>query len=140
MVTGDITAEYASCDCHDFDLSVPLPGCPSRRPRIQRDDPGNDVLRASYRDAEAGRETLEPGRIYGLQLPKLMTSMQFAKGHRVRAQISASFAPHLSRNLQSGESEVVSSAARTVAITIHHGAEHASKLLLPILTEADQNR
>ena len=69
-----------------------------------------------------------------------MTSIRFAKGHRIRAQISASFAPHLSRNLQSGESEVVSSAARTASITIHHGADHASRLQLPILTKPDQDR
>ena len=82
--------------------------------------PGNDVLRASYRDPGAGQEPLEPGRIYELRLPGLMTSNRFAKGHRIRVQISGSFAPHLSRNLQTGESEIVSAASRTAAITIHH--------------------
>ena len=86
-----------------------------------------------------GRQLLEPGRVYELRLPKLMTSIRF-EGHRIRVQISASFAPHLSGNLQTGESEVDSSAARAAAITIHHGAEHASKLQLPILTEPDHDR
>jgi predicted acyl esterase len=48
-------------------------------------------------------------------------------------QISASFAPHLSRNLQTGESEVVSATARPAAITIHHEAGNVSRLLLPVL-------
>ena len=140
-IAGDIAAViHASCDCRDFDLWVRLQDVHPDGRAFNVMSPGNDVLRASYRDAEAGRETLEPGRIYELRLPKLMTSMRFAKGHRIRAQISASFAPHLSRNLQTGESEVVSSAARTAAITIHHGADHASKLQLPILTEPDQDR
>ena len=70
--------------------------------------PGNDVVRASYRDAGAGPQPLEPGKVYELRLPALMTSIRFARGHRIRAQISASFAPHMSRNLQTGESEVAS--------------------------------
>jgi hypothetical protein len=61
------------------------------------------------------------------------TSIRFARGHRIRAQISASFAPHLSRNLQTGESEIVAAESRVAAITIHHGADHASRLMLPVL-------
>ena len=132
-IAGDIVAEiHASCDCRDFDLWVRLQDVHPDGRAFNVMSPGNDVLRASYRDAEAGRETLESGRIYELRLPKLMTSMRFAKGHRIRAQISASFAPHLSRNLQSGESEVASSAVRIAAITIHHEAGHASRFVLPV--------
>ena len=140
-IAGDIAAViHASCDCRDFDLWVRLQDVHPDGRAFNVMSPGNDVLRASYRNPGTGREPLEPGRIYELRLPKLMTSIRFAKGHRIRAQISASFAPHLSRNLQTGESEVVSSAARTAAITIHHGADHASRLQLPILTEPDQDR
>ena len=139
-IAGEILAEiHASCDCRDFDLWVRLQDVHPDGRAFNVMSPGNDVLRASYRDADAGRKTLEPGRIYALQLPKLMTSMRFAKGHRIRAQISASFAPHLSRNLQTGEPEIVSSAARSATITIHHEAEHASKLQLPILNETGQD-
>ena len=138
-VAGDIAAViHASCDCGDFDLWVRLLDVYPDGRAFNVMSPGNDVLRASYRNPGAGRESLEPGRIYELRLPRLMTSIRFAKGHRIRAQVSASFAPHLSRNLQTGESEVVSSAARTAMITIHHDADHASRLQLPILTEADQ--
>ncbi len=94
--------------------------------------PGNDVLRASYRDPAAGRQPLEPGRVYELRFPTLMTGIRFGKGHRIRVQVSASFDPHLSRNLQTGESEVVSAESRPAEITIHHGASHASRLLLPV--------
>jgi putative CocE/NonD family hydrolase len=137
-VAGDISALiYASCDCRDFDLWVRLMDVHPDGRAFNLMSPGNDVLRASYRNPEAGRETLEPGRIYELRLPSLMTSMRFSKGHRIRAQISASFDPHLSRNLQTGESEVMSAAARSAAITIHHGSGHASKLELPVLVEPD---
>jgi predicted acyl esterase len=72
-------------------------------------------------------------------LPALLTSIRFARGHRIRAQVSATFAPHLSRNLQTGESEVVAVASRPAVITIHHDAGHASKLLLPVLSETSKS-
>jgi len=134
-VAGAITAViHASCDCRDFDLWVRLQDVYPDGRAFNLMSPGNDVLRASYRDPGAGRQLLEPGRVYEFRLPTLMTSVRFGKGHRIRAQISASFAPHLSRNLQTGESEVVAAGSRAADITIHHDAERASRLLLPVLT------
>jgi hypothetical protein len=127
---------HASCNCRDFDLWVRLQDVYPDGRAFNLMSPGNDVLRASYRDPEAGRQLLEPGRVYELRLPALMTSIRFAKGHRIRAQISASFAPHLSRNLQTGESEVSAAVSMAADITIHHDAEHASRLLLPVLNKA----
>lgn len=133
-VAGNIVAEIAvSCDCRDFDLWVKLLEVYPDGRAINLMSPGNDVLRASYRDANRGRQLLEPGRIYHLRLPNLSTSNVFARGHRLRAQISASFAPHLSRNLQTGESEMDSARSRVARITIHHSAEAASTLTLPVM-------
>jgi len=134
LVSGPTTAEiHASCDCRDFDLWVRLLDVHPDGRAINLMSPGNDVLRASYRDPGKGRQLLEPGRVYTLRLPALMTSTLFAKGHRIRAQISASFAPHFSRNLQTGESEVVAAESRVAHITIHHGDSGASRLLLPVV-------
>ncbi len=132
-VTGDATAEiHASCDCRDFDLWVRLQDAHPDGRAFNLMSPGNDVVRASYRDPAAGRQPLEAGRVYALRVPTLMTANRFARGHRIRVQVSASFDPHLSRNLQTGESEVSSAASRTAAITIHHDASRPSRLLLPI--------
>ena len=140
-VAGNVTAViHASCDCRDFDLWVRLQDVHPDGRAFNLMSPGNDALRASYRDPEAGRKSLEPGRIYELRLPRLMTAIRFAKGHRIRAQVSGSFAPHLSRNLQTGESEVLAAESRAAAITIHHEAGHASRLLLPLLEESDPGR
>jgi putative CocE/NonD family hydrolase len=133
-VAGNITGIiYASCDCRDFDLWVRLQDVHPDGRAFNLMSAGNDVLRASYRDPAKGRQAVEPGRVYELRYPALMTGIRFAKGHRIRAQVSASFDPHLSRNLQTGESEIDSAEARAATITIHHGADHASKLLLPVL-------
>ena len=134
LVSGAITAEiHASCDCRDFDMWVRLLDVYPDGRTINLMSPGNDVLRASYRDAAKGRQLLEPDRVYRLRLPALMTSQLFARGHRIRVQISASFAPHFSRNLQTGESEVVAAESRVAHITIHHGDGGASRLLLPVV-------
>lgn len=133
VIGGAIEAViHASCDCRDFDLWVRVLDVHPDGRAISLMGPGNDMLRASYRDREAGRQLLAPGEAYELRLPNLITSNRFAAGHRVRVQISASFAPHFSRNLQTGESEHFSSEAQPASITIHHGAEHPSRILLPV--------
>jgi uncharacterized protein len=132
QVSGPIAAViHASCDCRDFDLWVRLQDVYPDGRAMNLMSPGNDVVRASYRYAGAGPQPLEPSKVYELRLPALMTSIRFARGHRIRAQISASFAPHMSRNLQTGESEVASASARTATISIHYGSG-GSKLLLPV--------
>lgn len=134
LAAGDVTAElHASCDCRDFDLWVRLQDVHPDGSAYNLMGPGNDVVRASYRDPVAGRQPLDPGQVYELRVPTLMTATRFGKGHRIRVQISASFDPHLSRNLQTGESEVVSAESRPAEITIHHDDGHASRLLLPVV-------
>ena len=134
QISGAITAViHASCDCRDFDLWVRLQDVYPDGRAINLMSPGNDVIRASYRDLSQGRRLVEPGTTYELRLPSLMTSIRFARGHRIRAQISASFAPHMSRNLQTGESEVLSAESATARITIGHGGSNPSRLLMPVL-------
>lgn len=124
---------YVSCDCRDFDLWVRLQDVYPDGRVINMRSPGAEVLRASYRDISKGRQPLEPDKIYELRLDGLMTANLFKAGHRIRAQVSASFAPHLSRNLQTGESEVYSSESQIANITIHHNAQYPSALLLPLI-------
>ncbi|MGB5400741.1 MAG: CocE/NonD family hydrolase C-terminal non-catalytic domain-containing protein, partial [Thermoanaerobaculia bacterium] len=95
--------------------------------------PGLDVLRASYRDLERGRQLLEPGTVYRLDLGNLMTSNLFRKGHRIRVQISTAFSPHFSRNLHSGELETTSKNQRSAVVSIHHDARYPSRITLPVV-------
>jgi len=97
--------------------------------------PGLDVLRASYRDAATNggkRELLTPGRVYKLVLPNLMTGNLFARGHRIRIQISSSFFPGFSRNSHTGKLETTSGETRKATIRIHHDREHPSRIMLPV--------
>jgi len=94
--------------------------------------PGLDVQRASYRDADGGRQLLTPDQVYEIKLTHLITSNLFKKGHRIRVQISGSFFPNFSRNLQTGESEATASRAQKATLRIYHDPEHPSAAVLPI--------
>lgn len=135
-VTGAMTAEvFVSCDCRDLDLWVKVLDVAPDGAAYNLMSPGLDVVRASYRDPARGRQLLERGEIYLLRLPFLITSNLFRKGHSIRVQVSGSFFPHLSRNLQTGELETESKRMRAAEITIHHDREHSSRLVLPVMTK-----
>ena len=53
--------------------------------------------------------------------------------HRIRLQISASFTPNFSHNLQSAKSEVNSVEMKRAHIRVFHDAKHLSQVVLPIL-------
>jgi uncharacterized protein len=133
-ITGPITARiFVSCDCRDFDLWTRLLDVSPDGTAINLMSPGLDVLRASYRDLSRGRQLLSPGTIYELKLENLITSNVFLQGHRIRLQISATFTPNFSRNLQSGKSEVNSAEMRRAHIRVFHDAKHLSQVVLPII-------
>jgi putative CocE/NonD family hydrolase len=134
-VTGPIKAHiFVSCDCRDFDLWARLLDVSPDGAAINLMSPGLDVERASYRDLSRGKQVLLPGKIYELKLERLITSNVFLQGHRIRLQISASFSPNFSRNLQSGNSEANSAEIKTAKIRIFHDTAHPSRVVLPIVT------
>lgn len=133
-VAGPIEAViYLACDCRDTDLWVRLLDVAPDGTAFNLMSPGLDVLRASYRDLEKGRQLLTPGQIYELRLKNLITSNVFLKGHRIRVQISGTFFPNFSRNLQTGESEATSSKMQKATMSIYTDREHPSRIVLPIV-------
>src|SRR5579863_589406 len=134
-VTGPITADiFVSCDCRDFDLWARLLDVSPDGTAFNLMSPGLDVLRVSYRDLKRGHQLLSPARIYELKLTNLITSNAFLQGHRIRLQISASFTPNFSRNLQTGKSEVYSAETSKAHIRIFHDNKHLSQVVLPAVS------
>jgi len=134
-VTGPVRAEmYVSADVPDFDLWVRLLDVAPDGTAYNLMSPGLDVLRASYPNGASKADPLEPGRIVRLDLDRLLTSNVFKSGHRIRVQVSGAFWPHFSRNLQTGESEITSSRTRLGHIRIHHEREHASRVIIPVVS------
>jgi putative CocE/NonD family hydrolase len=133
-VTGPIHERiFVSCDCPDFDLWARLLDVAPDGTAFNLMSPGLDVVRASYRDPSHGRQLLQPGKIYELHLDHLITSNLFHQGHRIRVQISASFYPNFSRNLQTGKSEVNSAQVKKATIRLYHSRKYASQVDLPVI-------
>jgi uncharacterized protein len=133
-VTGPIQADiFAACDCRDIDLYVRLLDVAPDGTAFNVMSPGLDVLRASYRDLKSGQQLLKPHQIYELRLDHLITSNVFQKGHRIRVQISATFFPNFSRNLQTGGSERTSSTLQRANILIYTDRKHPSHVVLPVV-------
>jgi hypothetical protein len=133
-VTGPVHARmFVACDCRDLDLWVRLLDVAPDGTAFNLMNPGLDVQRASYRDLPRGRQWLTPKTIYEIKLNNLITSNTFLKGHRIRVQISASFFPNFSRNLQSGKSEVTSADGRKATIELYSDAKHSSHVVLPVV-------
>jgi hypothetical protein len=134
-VTGPVDARlFVSCDCRDMDLWVRLYDVAPDGGAWNEMTPGVDVQRASYRKMAQGRQLLQPGQIYAIDLKGPMTSNVFKQGHRIRIQVSGAFFPDFSRNLQSGESENIAAQIRKAAIRVYHDRAHASQVVLPIVT------
>jgi putative CocE/NonD family hydrolase len=137
-VTGPIIVElHVSCDCRDTDIWARLLDVAPDGTAFNLMSPGLDVLRASYREIEKGRQLLTPGEIYPLRLDKLVTSNVFKAGHRIRLQVSASFFPNFSRNLHTGDLETTSDRRQRATIRIHHDPQHRSQITLPIVAPAE---
>jgi putative CocE/NonD family hydrolase len=137
-VTGPITAElHVSCDCRDTDIWARLLDVAPDGTAFNLMSPGLDVLRASYREIDKGRQLLSPGEIYTLRLDKLITSNVFKAGHRIRLQVSASFFPNFSRNLHTGERETTAHRRQKATIRIHHDPQHRSHVTLPVVPPAN---
>jgi uncharacterized protein len=135
-VSGHIEANmFIACDCQDMDLWVRLLDVAPDGTAFNLMNPGLDVLRASYRDLKHGRQLLKRDEIYELHLTNLITSNVFRKGHRIRVQISGSFFPNFSRNLQTGELEGVSAKTRKANIRIYHDKTHPSRIILPVIAK-----
>ncbi len=137
-VVGPIETEIAvSSDAPDLDLWVKLEDVEPGGTAWNLSSPGTDVLRASWREGGKPRKPLGPGEVAVLRLPNLRTGNLFAKGHRIRIVLCGSFMPDFSRNLQTGESETTSARTRKAVIRIHHDATNASRIVLPVVPDAE---
>jgi hypothetical protein len=127
-LAGPITAEiHVSVDRPDTDLWVKVL---DRGYNVM--SPGLDVIRASYRNRRPERELLQPGRTYRLEIPTLLTANRFTR--ELRVLVMASFAPNMSRNLHTGRLEFDSAATDRARITVHMGGQHASRLVVPVVS------
>jgi uncharacterized protein len=90
------------------------------------------ILRARYREGFDREVMMEPQGVYELEIDLDATSNWFAPGHRIRLEISSSNFTRFDRNLNTGGRNWDETEWVVAENTIHHSAEHPSRVVLPV--------
>lgn len=96
---------------------------------------GDSIIRARYRADRARPELMTPGEIYPFEIVLYPTSNVFARGHRIRLDISSSNFPRFDANPNTGEP--LGASGRTVVAenTLYHDADYPSRITLPVVSD-----
>ena len=135
-VTGRLIVKlWASSDGPDTDFTVKLIDVypPNRDFPAGVDlNIGDSIVRARYRNGPGKAEFLKPGQPYEFTIEMYPTSLVFAKGHRIRLDISSSNFPRFDINPNTGEPLNNNRGVRIAENTIYLDVQHPSHILLPI--------
>jgi putative CocE/NonD family hydrolase len=91
------------------------------------------IVRARYRESGQPASLLESGKVYEYTIDLWATSNTFLPGHRIRVEISSSNFPRFDRNLNTGEDPATGTRISRATQTVHHGAAHPSRIVLPVI-------
>lgn len=98
------------------------------------------ILRGRFRQGTAKSILMEPGKPYLFDIDLWSTSIVFAKGHRIRVQVTSSNAPGWDPNPNTGEPFRSSSNVRTARNTVYWGARYPSQIVLPVMRGKSPDR
>ncbi|HXJ92894.1 MAG TPA: CocE/NonD family hydrolase [Terriglobia bacterium] len=136
-VTGPIDVRlWASSSAPDTDFTAKL--IDVHPPN--RDFPGgidmnleDGIIRARFRNSLEKAELMKPGTIYSFTIHLYPTSNVFAKGHRIRLDISSSNFPRFDVNPNTGEPLNANRRLATATNTIYDDRDHPSEITLPVI-------
>ena len=94
---------------------------------------GDSILRMRYRDSRDQAELMERGQTYEIVIRPQATSNWFARGHRIRVDVSSSNFPHYDVNPNTGEPLGLNRCTEVARQTVYHDAVRASCIELPII-------
>ncbi len=136
-VTGPVTARlWITSDGPDTDFTAKL---------IDVHPPSEDypegfamnltegILRARYRDSWEEPSPMVPGEVYAITIELFPTANVFARGHRLRLDISSSNFPHFDINPNSGEPEGSMERPHVAHNRVFVDAAHPSYVVLPVI-------
>jgi len=136
-LTGPLTAKlWISSDCPDTDFTIKL---------IDVYPPNADypegfamnltdgILRVRYRDSWEKPSLMTPGQVYEITVTAFPTSNLFARGHRIRLDVSSSNFPHFDVNPNTGEPEARATGSRVAANQLYLDRSRPSHVVLPVI-------
>ena len=133
-VTGPVTVHlWISSTAVDTDFTAKLVDVypPSRDyPEGYALNLTDGILRAKFRNSWSDPELLEPGQVYPITIDLYPTSNRFARGHRIRLDISSSNFPRLDVNGNTGVNPALSPIKIPADNSVYHDRSHPSHLVL----------
>ncbi|MGH7710549.1 MAG: CocE/NonD family hydrolase, partial [Gemmatimonadaceae bacterium] len=137
-VAGNIEVSlYLSSNVKDTDLTIKLVDVGPDGKAWNLDE---GIQRVRWREGWEKPVFMEPGKVYKVDIPPLVTSNSFAAGHRIRVEVSSSSFPHFERNLNTGGNNYDEKDGITARNVIHHGPNYPSRIVLPIVKTASATR
>jgi len=101
---------------------------------------GDSIVRARYRNGTGRSEMLEPGKPYEFTIEMYPTALVFARGHRIRLDISSSNFPRFDVNPNTGEPLNDNRRWRVAENSVYFDPAHPSRLLLPVVAPSPAPR
>jgi putative CocE/NonD family hydrolase len=95
----------------------------------------DSIIRARYRKDRTRPEFLTPGDVAEFEIVLYPTSNLFARGHRIRLDISSSNFPRFDVNPNTGEPLGQHRRVEVAQQTIYHDATHPSHIVLPVIPQ-----
>jgi putative CocE/NonD family hydrolase len=91
------------------------------------------IVRARFRSGGEKEEFLQTGRIYPVEIELYPTSLVFARGHRIRVDVSSSNFPRFDVNPNTGEPLNGNRRWQTAENALFHDPGHPSAIRLPVV-------
>ena len=129
-VIGDMSARlYVSSDAVDTDFTAALVDVfPDGAANLIQDG----ILRMGLREPERGRQLLEPGRPYEVEIDLWAIAYRVPAGHRLRVEISSSEFDRYDRNLNTAALPGEGSEILVAHQTVFHDAARPSHVSIPV--------
>ncbi len=130
-VTGFIESTlFVESDVKDTDFTIKLLDVYPDGRAYNLDE---TIQRARYREGYDKEVFMEKGVVYKLEMTPMATSNYFAKGHRIRIEISSSNFPRFTRNLNTGGNNFDEKESVIAHNKVHHAEIYQSQIRLPII-------
>ena len=130
-VSGPVELElYVSSDAKDTDFTVKLIDVDTEGRAWNLDE---TIQRMRYREGYDRAVWMQPDSVYRVVLGPMQTSNWFAKGHRIRIEVSSSNFPRFDRNLNTGGNNYDETEGVAARNAVHHSRRHPSALTLSVV-------
>jgi putative CocE/NonD family hydrolase len=139
-ILGDVIVNlYAASDALDTDFTARILDIyPNGRVINIGPHPAGFAIRARYRNGLTEPELLTPGKAELFEINLSGFGYEFLEGHRIRLEISSSSYPNINPNQNTGNPIATDTEWKIAHQTIYHDKIRPSHILLPIISNDDQ--